>query len=184
MAAMLCQPPPETWHRLGEFDWTGLVHAEPDIVKNRPLPVAGAGRVTTEIIEMLDKRSAALVSSRTVLRDGATDAPITTGLSTTFIRGAGGFGGDRGTARPLPVRITSCASAVASTKRCPTESTPTATRCTPTQTPHGGRASTDPSRSDCARWASPLERWSNPVPAQSRRTRNARCPVPHAVLSR
>lgn len=100
MAAMLCQPPLETWHRLGEFDWTGLVHAEQEIINHRPLPVTGAGRMTTEITEMLDKGSAALVTSRTVLRDGPTDAPFATGVSTTFIRGAGGFGGDRGSAQP------------------------------------------------------------------------------------
>jgi acyl dehydratase len=104
MTAMLCQPPQSTWERLGDFDWTGLVHADQEIVNHRPLPVSGAGRATTEIVEMLDKGSAALVTTRTILRDRADDGVIATGLSTTFIRGAGGFGGNRGTSAPVIIR--------------------------------------------------------------------------------
>jgi acyl dehydratase len=104
MAAMLCQPPQSIWERLGGFDWAGLVHANQEIVNHRPLPVCGAGRATTEIVEMLDKGSAALVTTRTILRDQADDGVIAIGRSTAFIRGAGGFGGSRGTTVPVITR--------------------------------------------------------------------------------
>jgi len=101
MAAMLCQPAADTWDRLGTFDWTGLVHAEQEVTSHRPLPVSGHAFVTTTVDSMLDKGSAALVTSTTVLADAATDEPLATGVSTTFIRGAGGFGGDRGSSQSL-----------------------------------------------------------------------------------
>jgi acyl dehydratase len=66
------------------------------------MPPAGSAAVRTTIVEMADKGSAAVVATRTDMRDGA-DTLIAVGEGTVFIRGAGGWGGARGsTARPEP----------------------------------------------------------------------------------
>ena len=95
MSVVYCQPSADVWKRLGEFDWSGLVHAEQRLEIHRPLPVAGTGTCTSVIIDMKDKGVAAIVTVRSELRD--TDgASLATGEAVVFIRSAGGWGGARG----------------------------------------------------------------------------------------
>jgi acyl dehydratase len=91
---------------LGDFDRAMLVHAEQYVELHQPLPVAGTLRATATVTGIYDKGSGALVESQSVAVDAATGEPMITTRSSTFIRGEGGFGGDRGTAEPwqLPDR--------------------------------------------------------------------------------
>ncbi len=83
---------------LGDFDRAMLVHAEQSIQLHRPLPVEGTLRTSAMVTAIYDKGSGALVESENQAVDAATGEPVVTTRSGTFIRGEGGFGGDRGTA--------------------------------------------------------------------------------------
>ena len=81
---------------LGDFDRAMLVHAEQAFELHRPLPVAGTVRTTATVTGIYDKGSGALVVTENVAADSDTGEPLITSRSSTFIRGEGGFGGDRG----------------------------------------------------------------------------------------
>jgi acyl dehydratase len=83
---------------LGDFDRAMLVHAEQAFELHRPLPPAGSVRTTSTVTGIYDKGSGALVTSESVAVDIDTGDPLITSRSSIFIRGEGGFGGDRGPA--------------------------------------------------------------------------------------
>jgi acyl dehydratase len=85
---------------LGDFDRAMLVHAEQAVELHRPLPVAGTARTTSTVTGIYDKGSGALVVTENVAVDAATGEPLATTRSSAFIRGEGGFGGERGTDAP------------------------------------------------------------------------------------
>lgn len=86
--------------RLGDFDRALLVHAEQDLTLHRPLPVEGSVQVTSCVTGMYDKGSGALVVTESVAREPSSGDPVVTTRASTFIRGEGGFGGDRGPSDP------------------------------------------------------------------------------------
>jgi acyl dehydratase len=79
----------------GDVDKSRLVHAFQEIALCQPVPVTGSGTVVTTATGVYDKGSGALVTMESTLADasGTVFARIRSGA---FIRGAGGFGGDRG----------------------------------------------------------------------------------------
>ncbi|MBH0119537.1 MaoC family dehydratase N-terminal domain-containing protein [Rhodococcus sp. CX] len=81
--------------RAGKIDWTRLLHAEQEIELVAPLPVDGTATATTRIAELWDKEKAALVVAETegVGTDGT---PLWRSRASLFLKGAGGWGGDRG----------------------------------------------------------------------------------------
>ncbi|MEO6956348.1 MAG: MaoC/PaaZ C-terminal domain-containing protein [Antricoccus sp.] len=79
----------------GEIDHTKLVHAEQELVLHKPLPIEGSVDLTSKLTGIYDKGSGALVSTETEAVDEA-GAPIFSTRSAAFIRGEGGFGGERG----------------------------------------------------------------------------------------
>ncbi|HET9896862.1 MAG TPA: MaoC/PaaZ C-terminal domain-containing protein [Streptosporangiaceae bacterium] len=85
-----------TGRSFGDFDRALLVHAEQSFELHKPLPVAGAVRTTATVTGIYDKGSGALVATENVAVDAATGEPLVTARSSAFIRGEGGFGGDRG----------------------------------------------------------------------------------------
>src|SRR6266568_8392692 len=85
-----------TGRPLGDFDRALLVHAEQAFELHRPIPVEGTVRTTSTVTGIYDKGSGALVVSENVAVDAATGEPLVTSRSSAFIRGEGGFGGDRG----------------------------------------------------------------------------------------
>ena len=87
---------------LGPIDRTRLVHAEQGFELHRPLPVAGRVRVTSRVTGIYDKGSGALVCSAATAVDPESGEPVITTTSSAFIRGEGGFGGDRGPASGAP----------------------------------------------------------------------------------
>jgi acyl dehydratase len=85
---------------LGDFDRALLVHAEQSIELHKPLPVSGTLRTSAMVTGIFDKGSGALIQSENKAVDAATGEPMVTTRSGTFIRGEGGFGGDRGSSEP------------------------------------------------------------------------------------
>ena len=82
--------------RMGDFDPALLVHAEQGFELHRPLPVQGTVRTVATVTGIYDKGSGALVVSENVAVDTATGDDLVTSRASVFIRGEGGFGGDRG----------------------------------------------------------------------------------------
>jgi acyl dehydratase len=93
-AVLVAQP--RTGRSLGDFDRAMLVHAEQAFELHRPLPVSGTVRTVATVTGIYDKISGALVASQNVAVDAATGEKLVTSASGAFIRGEGGFGGERG----------------------------------------------------------------------------------------
>jgi acyl dehydratase len=79
----------------GDIDRTKVVHAFQSVEVSGGLPPDGDGLYSMTVTGIYDKGSGALVTTESLLTapDGAPLARMTTGA---FLRGAGGFGGDRG----------------------------------------------------------------------------------------
>jgi acyl dehydratase len=84
---------------LGEFDPATLVHGEQAIEISGPIPTDGAVRTTSRIAAIYDKGSGALVVIESSSVDADTGAARFRSRTGLFIRGEGGFGGDRGPRR-------------------------------------------------------------------------------------
>ncbi|WP_232075350.1 MaoC family dehydratase [Phytohabitans suffuscus] len=95
---VIAQIPPA--RGIGDFDRALLVLAEQYVELHRPLPVHGTVLTSTTVTGMYDKGSGALVEFESVAVDPAGGGPLITTRSGMFIRGEGGFGGERGTAPP------------------------------------------------------------------------------------
>jgi acyl dehydratase len=95
---LLAQAP--SGRSIGDFDRAMLVHAEQYVELHQPLPVAGTIRTTSTVTGIYDKGSGGLVESESVAVDPSSGEKMITIRSSTFIRGEGGFGGDRGTSEP------------------------------------------------------------------------------------
>ncbi|MGW3892442.1 MaoC/PaaZ C-terminal domain-containing protein [Micromonospora chokoriensis] len=95
---VIAQIPPA--RSIGDFDRAQLVMAEQYVELHRPLPVSGTVLTSPTVTGMYDKGSGALVESESVAVDPATGERYITTRSGMFIRGEGGFGGDRGTSEP------------------------------------------------------------------------------------
>lgn len=93
-AVLLAQVPGA--RRIGDFDPAMLVHAEQAFELHRPLPAEGTVRATSKVTGIYDKGKGALVVSEATAVDTETGEPVITSRSSAFIRGEGGFGGDRG----------------------------------------------------------------------------------------
>jgi acyl dehydratase len=80
---------------LGDYDRAMLVHAEQAVRLHRVLPASGTVRATARVVGIEDKGSGALVTMESAALDEAGE-PLVTARSSVFIRGEGGFGGQRG----------------------------------------------------------------------------------------
>ncbi|MEQ3549443.1 MaoC/PaaZ C-terminal domain-containing protein [Pseudonocardia nematodicida] len=97
-AVLLSQAPAPSF---GEIDPSAIVHAEQSVTLHRPVPVSGTVTATARVDAIHDKGSGALVVmvSEAVLEDGS---PLATNRSAVFVRGEGGFGGERGPREEWP----------------------------------------------------------------------------------
>jgi acyl dehydratase len=86
--------------RIGTFNPALLVHGEQSFTLHKPLPVAGAASVVSRIAAMYDKGKAAVVVIEASATDAADGQPLFTTSMSAFIRGEGGWGGDRGPSGP------------------------------------------------------------------------------------
>jgi acyl dehydratase len=82
--------------KAGDIDFTMLVHGEQGVELHRPLPVEGTAVITDTIVGIYDKGSGGVVATEAEGVDKATGEKLFTTRASLFIRGAGGFGGDRG----------------------------------------------------------------------------------------
>ena len=81
---------------IGSFDFAMLVHGEQSFVQHREIPVEGSLTATGKIVGVYDKGSGAVVAVEGECVDNATGETLLTVGSAIFIRGEGGWGGDRG----------------------------------------------------------------------------------------
>jgi len=89
-AAVLATLGPEIFAPAGRFELADMVHGEQGIELHRPLPPDGAVDVMVELTGIWDKGSGAVITSRVEGGD------LFTATSAVFVRGQGGWGGDRG----------------------------------------------------------------------------------------
>ncbi|HVW35621.1 MAG TPA: MaoC/PaaZ C-terminal domain-containing protein [Acidimicrobiia bacterium] len=85
--------------QIGPFDHAMLVHAEQTVTLPGRLPVEGQATLQATVTGIYDKGSGAVVATETTGVDRAGATLFTLGAS-VFIRGEGGWGGDRGPGRP------------------------------------------------------------------------------------
>ena len=95
-ATFLATEPPTVSFPGVDIDLASVVHGSQEVRVHRPLPAAGTATTRTRIAEVQDKGSAAVIiqESETV---GDTGDLLWTARSAIFAKGAGGFGGERGT---------------------------------------------------------------------------------------
>lgn len=77
-----------------------VVHGSQSIAVTGPIPTSGSATVTTRISEIWDKGKAAVIWQEGVATSPAGEELWTT-RSSIFVRGEGGWGGDRGSSTPV-----------------------------------------------------------------------------------
>ncbi len=81
---------------VGDFDFSKLVHGEQSVTLHSPIPVEGRVRTVSRVVGIYDKGSGAVIETEAESVDAETEEPRFSTRSAVFIRGEGGFGGDRG----------------------------------------------------------------------------------------
>lgn len=82
--------------KIGKFNPAMLVHGEQAIEVFAPIPADGTVRSTGRIAAIWDKGKGAVVVMESESVDAATEEPLFKTTMSAFIRGEGGFGGERG----------------------------------------------------------------------------------------
>ncbi|MGW4434810.1 MaoC/PaaZ C-terminal domain-containing protein [Streptomyces sp. NPDC004596] len=82
-----------------EVDLARVLHGGQSLTVHRPVPVRGAATATSRVTGLHDKGTAAVLVLRTDVADA--DGPLWTSEAGIFLRGEGGWGGDRGPAARL-----------------------------------------------------------------------------------
>jgi acyl dehydratase len=77
-----------------DVDLARVLHGGQRIEVHRPIPVQGTASATSRIAAVYDKGKAAILVMRTEVADA--DGPLWTNDAQIFVRGEGGWGGDRG----------------------------------------------------------------------------------------
>ena len=88
---------------LGDFNPAMLVHGEQSVELHREIPVKGTLRSTGKVTAIYDKGKGAVIVMATSAVLAGTDEPLFTNTMSVFIRGEGGFGGERGPSGPQNV---------------------------------------------------------------------------------
>jgi len=87
--------------KVGSFNPAMLVHGQQSVTLHRPIPVEGTVTIVNRIAAMYDKgKAGVVVTEAEATLDGS---PLYTTSSSAFIRGEGGWGGDRGPSGPRNV---------------------------------------------------------------------------------
>jgi len=98
MSVVLAVPGPEVASAMGDYDRKMLVHGSQTVILHGALPPAGNISYYSRITGVFDKGSGAAVEIETIAADAEAGQPLFTNRSVAFIRGEGGWGGDRGPA--------------------------------------------------------------------------------------
>ena len=88
------------YSKIGPFDHSMLVHAEQSVTPAGRLPVEGRATTRTTVTGIYDKGSGAVVATETTGVDPSGGETLFTLGASVFIRGEGGWGGDRGPGKP------------------------------------------------------------------------------------
>lgn len=91
---------------IGGVDPARIVHGEQAIELFSEIPAEGSVRTTSTVTGVFDKGSGALVTHESISEDAGDGRPLFKSTSGLFVRGAGGFGGERSqrSAAPMPAR--------------------------------------------------------------------------------
>ena len=87
---------PQVMPPVGQIDLAQILHADQSVRLHESIPVQGRGVATTRVSELYDKGKGALFRISTDLVLDGNTSPVATLETGLFLRGAGGFGGDRG----------------------------------------------------------------------------------------
>jgi acyl dehydratase len=77
-----------------DVDLAKVLHGGQRVALHRPIPVEGRATATSRVAAVYDKGKAAVLVMRTDVAD--TDGPLWTNEAQIFVRGEGGWGGERG----------------------------------------------------------------------------------------
>lgn len=77
-----------------DVDLAAVLHGSQSLETHRPVPAEGSATLTSSVVAVHDKGKAAVVVLRSLAADE--DGPLWTSEAGLFVRGEGGFGGDRG----------------------------------------------------------------------------------------
>jgi acyl dehydratase len=77
-----------------DIQLVNVLHGGQSITVHRAIPAAGQATATSRVTDVWDKGKAAVIRTESVIADA--DGPIWTNHSQIFVRGEGGFGGERG----------------------------------------------------------------------------------------
>ena len=88
---------------IGTFNWAMLVHGEQSVTLHKPLAVEGKVKIQSKIAGIYDKGKAAVVVIESEATDAVDGSPAYSTMMSAFIRGEGGWGGDRGPSGPRNV---------------------------------------------------------------------------------
>ncbi len=83
-----------------DIDLANVLHGSQEIVVHRPLPAAARATLRTRISDVWDKGKAAVIVQEGVAVDDEGE-PLFTTRSSIFVRGEGGWGGERGPSSKL-----------------------------------------------------------------------------------
>ncbi len=101
--AVILQGFGNVFEHLGSFNPAMLVHGEQSIELEGAIPVAGTGSCVAEITGIYDKGKGAVVAITGTTSDAASGTKLFSQTASLFIRGEGGWGGDRGPSGPKNV---------------------------------------------------------------------------------
>ena len=85
---------------LGDFDLAQVLHAEQSVTLHGELPPSATARTTGRVAGFYDKGDDALIVLQSTSVDSATGEALAESRTTLFVRGQGGFGGERGGSEP------------------------------------------------------------------------------------
>ncbi|GAA2050664.1 MaoC/PaaZ C-terminal domain-containing protein [Catenulispora yoronensis] len=77
-----------------DIQLVNVLHGGQSITLYRPIPTTGQATATSRVTDIWDKGKAAVIRTESVITDA--DGPLWTSHSQIFVRGEGGFGGERG----------------------------------------------------------------------------------------
>lgn len=96
--AVVLAPLAGGWDKIGTFNPAMLVHGEEGITLHREIPVEGELEAVAEVTGIYDKGKGAVIVTETEATLVETGERLFTVRMSAFIRGEGGWGGDRGPA--------------------------------------------------------------------------------------
>ncbi len=103
MAVVLAVGGSGAFGSIGSFNPAMLVHGEQAITVHGPIPTKGEVETVGQITGIYDKGKGAVIEVTSTSTNTATGSPLFTTVMSAFIRGEGGFGGERGPSGPKNV---------------------------------------------------------------------------------